>query len=75
MVRRRFNPFFRVGLLLLTVGLVARFWTHTKYGEFVSGFLLGLSIVLLIAGFVRQSGGPAKPECGCSDRNGPALEP
>jgi hypothetical protein len=75
MLRRRLNLSFRVGLLLLAAGLASRFWAHSKYGEFGIGFLLGLSIILLIVGFVRQSGGPARSENGCSGCDGPALKP
>ncbi|MFZ0318647.1 MAG: hypothetical protein WAL56_05925 [Candidatus Sulfotelmatobacter sp.] len=54
MTWRRPNMITRVGLLALAAGLLLRLYTHAKYTEFSAGFLLGLSIVFMIAGFVLQ---------------------
>jgi hypothetical protein len=49
------NIFVRVGLLALAAGLLVRLFTHASYSEFVAGFLIGLSIVLIIFGLVGRS--------------------
>lgn len=46
---------FPIGTLLLAAGLLLRNWTHGRYTEFTAGFLIGVSIVFMIAGFVRHS--------------------
>lgn len=40
---------------MLAAGLVLHNWTHGRYTEFTAGFLIGMSIVFMIAGFVWQS--------------------
>jgi hypothetical protein len=46
---------FPVGTIMLAAGLLLHNWTHGRYTEFAAGFLIGMSIVLMIAGFVRHS--------------------
>lgn len=46
---------FPIGTLILAAGLVLHNWTHGRYTEFTAGFLIGMSIVFMIAGFVWQS--------------------
>lgn len=55
MAGRRMNIFVRVGLLALAAGLLVRLFTHASYSEFAAGFLIGLSIVLIIFGLVGRS--------------------
>lgn len=60
MTRRRISILTRVGLLALAIGILLRLFTHSSYTEFTSGFLIGLPIVLLIDGQVRQPWGVRK---------------
>jgi hypothetical protein len=53
---RRLHSFFPVGTLMLAAGLVLHNWTHGRHTEFIAGFLIGMSVVFMIAGFVKQSG-------------------
>jgi hypothetical protein len=46
--------FIPVGLLALVAGILLHLFTHAKYSEFGGGFLIGLSIVLIIAGVVKR---------------------
>jgi hypothetical protein len=48
---RRLIP---IGLLMLSCGLILNNWTHTKYSHFAGGFLIGMAIVFMIAGMVKQ---------------------
>jgi hypothetical protein len=41
-------------LLLLCVGITLRSWMHTRYSAFAAGFLMGIALVFIIAGFVQQ---------------------
>lgn len=43
---------FPVGSLMLAAGLVLHHWTHARYTEFTAGFLIGMSLTFMIAGFV-----------------------
>jgi hypothetical protein len=43
------------GLLALVAGLCLRLWTHGNFSHFASGFLLGVSIALLILGLAQPS--------------------
>jgi hypothetical protein len=54
MTRRGIDVFVLVGLVALVVGILLRLYTHTNYTDFTVGFLIGISLVLIIAGFVRQ---------------------
>jgi len=42
------------GLLMLAAGLVLHNFMHARYSEFASGFLIGMSLVFMIAGFVGR---------------------
>jgi len=55
MIRRKRSFFAGMGSLALAVGLALRLWTHGNFAHFASGFLLGISIALLILGVARQS--------------------
>ena len=48
-----------MGLLMLSGGLIVRNFLHGRYSDFASGFLIGMSIVFMIAGIVRQRHRPA----------------
>ena len=51
----RLHYLFPVGTLMLAAGLLLHNWTHGRYTEFTAGFLIGMSLVFMIAGFVRHS--------------------
>jgi hypothetical protein len=55
MAARTMKVFVGVGLLALAAGLLVRLFTHASYSEFAAGFLIGLSIVLIIFGMVGRS--------------------
>jgi hypothetical protein len=55
MIQRKLNRLLPVGLLLLSLGVILHNWTHGRYSEFAGGFLIGMAIVFMIAGFVRTS--------------------
>jgi len=55
MIRRRRNLFTAAGSFALAVGLGLRLWTHGNYSHFATGFLVGISIALLIIGLKRLS--------------------
>ncbi len=54
MLRRKMNRLMPIGLVLLASGLLLH-RMHGDYVESISGFLIGISIVFLIAGFVGRS--------------------
>jgi hypothetical protein len=54
-LHRKFNRLVR--LLMLSGGLVLHNWIHGRYTEFAGGFLIGMSIVFMIAGFAGRSRG------------------
>ncbi len=43
------------GALALALGICLRLWTHGNFSHFASGFLLGVSIALLILGLAQPS--------------------
>jgi len=49
--------FTAAGSLALALGLCLRLWTSGNISHFASGFLLGVSIALLIYGLARPSRG------------------
>jgi hypothetical protein len=49
----RLHYLFPIGTLMLAAGLLLHNWAHGRYAEFTAGFLIGMSIVLMIAGFVK----------------------
>jgi hypothetical protein len=53
MLRRRL--FTGIGSLALALGLGLRLWLDNSFAHFASGFLLGVSIALLILGLARPS--------------------
>jgi len=57
MIRHRVSRLIPVGLLALVASILLRLYTHGNYSHFAVGFLMGLSIVLMIAGLVRQRRG------------------
>ena len=54
MIRRK-SLFTAAGSLALTLGIVLHLWTHGNLAHFASGFLLGMSIALLILGLAPPS--------------------
>jgi hypothetical protein len=55
MNRRKLSVLTRVGLLAFAVGALVRLFGHASYTDFTAGFLIGLGIVLMIGGLVKQS--------------------
>jgi hypothetical protein len=51
------SVYMRVGLLAFVAGSLVRLFAHGNYVDFAGGFLLGLSIVLMISGLVQQRRG------------------
>lgn len=60
MTGRGMNVLIPLGLLALAAGVLLRLLTHARYTEFAAGFFIGISIVFIIAGLVRQSRGLSK---------------
>jgi hypothetical protein len=56
MTQRKISTLTRVGLVALVIGLLVRLFSHTSYSEFTAGFLIGLSLVLMIGGMVKRRG-------------------
>jgi|HubBroStandDraft_2_1064218.scaffolds.fasta_scaffold1439749_2 hypothetical protein len=50
MVRKNLSFLVPVGSLALAAGLSVHLWAHSRYGHFIAGFLIGISLVFLIAG-------------------------
>jgi hypothetical protein len=44
-----------VGLILLAAGLILHNWISGARAEFPAGFLIGMSIVFMVAGFLKRS--------------------
>lgn len=57
MVGTKLNRLLQLGLLLLAAGGILRIFTRTRYSEFAGGLLIGMSLVFMIAGFLRRSSG------------------
>jgi len=55
MILRRSSLFTAAGSLVLAFGIAIRLWTNGNFSHFASGFLLGVSIALLILGLARPS--------------------
>lgn len=49
------NLFTAAGALAMSIGIALRLWTHGNFADFSSGFLMGISIALLILGLARPS--------------------
>ena len=52
MLQNKLGRLLPFGLLMLAVGLILRNFTHAHYADFGAGFLIGMSLVFMIAGFV-----------------------
>lgn len=63
MLQRKRNYYTAIGSLALVVGITLRLWMHGIYVDFLSGFAMGLAIVLLIVGVMR-SRSDAAHDCG-----------
>lgn len=57
MSRSKLNPLLPIGLLMLGAGLLLHIWMHGDYAQSASGFLLGLSVVFILFGFLSQKRG------------------
>jgi hypothetical protein len=55
MTRSSSNLSTAAGILALSLGLLVRLWTNGNIAHFASGFLLGVSIALLILGLAGAS--------------------
>jgi uncharacterized membrane protein YfcA len=60
MIQRKITLFVPVGLLGVVAGVFLHYYVHGQYSDFASGFLMGLSVVLLIFGVVQQMTGETK---------------
>ena len=56
MLRSKMNRLIPIGGLMLAGGLILHNWMHGRPTEFAAGFLIGMSIVFMIAGVVKRSG-------------------
>jgi hypothetical protein len=54
-IRRKLSPLVPAGLLLLSASIAVPRWTHSPHPDFLTGFLFGASIGLLVLGLVRRS--------------------
>jgi hypothetical protein len=57
MIRRSRNLYTAACSFALAVGLSLRLWTHGNYPHFMTGFLVGISLGLLVLGAGRRSSG------------------
>ena len=57
MSRSQLNRLLPIGLLMLGAGLLLHIWMPGDYAESASGFLLGISAVFIVFGFLRQKRG------------------
>ena len=57
MSHRNVSHLLPAGLVLLASGLLLNNWLHGDYAESLAGFLIGISSVFMIAGFVGHSRG------------------
>ena len=55
MLRSKLKVLLPIGLVTLSGGLILHNWTHGRYSDFASGFLIGMSIVFLIASQFNRS--------------------
>jgi hypothetical protein len=55
MLREKFNRLLPIGLLMLAAGLILHNFTHNHAFNFGAGFLIGMALVFMIAGFVSMS--------------------
>jgi hypothetical protein len=57
MIRRTRTLYTAAGSLALALGLTLRLWTHGNYSHFATGFLVGISLALLVFGAGRRPRG------------------
>jgi len=50
--RRNMSRLVPIGLMLLASGLLLHNLSHGEYTESISGFLIGISLVFMIVGFM-----------------------
>ena len=55
MESRKLGRVLPIGLVLLASGLLLHNWMRGDYAESISGFLIGISLVFIIAGFAGHS--------------------
>jgi hypothetical protein len=55
MPQDKLNRLLPVGLVMLATGLFLRNFAHGHFSNFGAGILIGMSLVFMIAGFVRLS--------------------
>ena len=55
MLHRKMSLVLPIGLVLFATGLLLHNWMHGDYAESIAGFLIGISLVCLIAGFFGSS--------------------
>jgi hypothetical protein len=56
-LQRKLNRLIPIGLMMLASGLILHNWVPGRYTEFAGGFLIGMSIVFMIAGIAGRSRG------------------
>jgi len=52
--RSRMNLSTQIGLVAFVIGSGLRLWGQGNYAHFAAGFLIGIAIVLLIGGVIKQ---------------------
>ncbi len=57
MIRHSRTLYTAAGSLALALGLSLRLWTHGNYSHLATGFLVGISLGLLVLGAGRRSRG------------------
>lgn len=55
MLQRNSKFLMPIGLLMLAGGLILHNFAPGRHLEFLAGFLIGMSIVFVIAGFLKRS--------------------
>jgi hypothetical protein len=61
MVRRRSMFFTVAGSFALAISIALQHWMHGDHADVASGFLMGVSLGLLILGLARPSRGISRP--------------
>ena len=60
MMQRKVSFFLPVGMLGVAAGIILARYTHANYSDFAGGFLMGVSLVLMIFGLAKQMKGQNK---------------
>jgi len=60
MLRKNLSVLVRVGTLAFAAGLAVNVFPHGRYSHFIAGFLIGMSLVFLIAGVAGRSRSASK---------------